>query len=273
MDPITLLVQGVLLSAGIAALIVALSESPGVGARAACAGILTGVLAIDGLPSVPPVEATDLLPFLTLIGLVWGQQRARLIPAAPLRLLVGVGLLWMMTAPQRQYTWSTIEAIQWIGGLSLGIAALWTLLVAGLQRSDPRGSGIALTVLIGVVALALGATGSARYGQLAGAVAATIGGMAAVGLWRPDSERLLEAVPSIALVIGALISAGLLFSDLPDTTAGLLVLAPAGLLLGTRGRGIAGPVLTILFALAAVGMLIFFGEALPIVPTDPTPYY
>ncbi len=69
----------------------------------------------------------------------------------------------------------------------------------------------------------------------------------------------------LALVLGALLAVGVLFSDLPIPVAGLLVLAPGGLLLGARGRGLAGPALTILLALVAAGIVLG-------TPAEPDPY-
>jgi hypothetical protein len=264
MDPLSLVLWGALLPGVLAALIARTEQTPGVGARAMVIGTLAGLLAMEGLPSLPPTEALDYLPLLALIGLVWGQLEARLLVGAPARLLAGVGLLWPMTAAVRQYTWSGTETMQWIGGLGLGIAALWTLSIAGIQRSAPRRAGIALAVVALSAAVALGGSGSVRYAQLAGIVTAALGGVLA-GRWHLDRAALLGVTAPLALVLGALLAVGVLFSDLPIPVAGLLVLAPGGLLLGARGRGLAGPALTILLALVAAGIVLG-------TPAEPDPY-
>lgn len=256
MDSISLLLLGVLLPGTIAAVITRSEGAPGVGARAVSIGTLAGLIAIDSVPSLPPIEAPDYLPFLALTGLVWGQLEARLVAAAPLRLTAAFVLLWSMTSALRQHTWEGSEPVQWIGGLGLGIAALWTMCIAGIQRCPPRGAGIALTTLTALSAIALGASGSARYGQLAGALAAAMGGMVVIGLWRPSRENLIAIVPVTALILGALLAAGVLFSELPLLVAGLLAMAPSGLLLGASGRGRAGPILVVLIAAIATGLVL-----------------
>ena len=267
MDAASLLLLGVVLPGSVAALITWSEAAPGSGARAMSIGALAGLIAIDGVPALPPVEATDYLPFLALIGMVWGQIETRLLAAAPLRLTAAFVLLWSMTAAQRQYTWEGSEPVQWVGGLGLGIAALWTVCVAGIQRSPPRGAGIALALLTILCTIALGASGSARYGQLAGTIAAATSGMALVGLWRPSREHLLAIVPPLALILGALLAAGVLFSDLPLMVAGLLALSPAGLLLGTHGRGRTGPILVVLIALIATGLVLSTAGSAPTAPS------
>ena len=263
MDSLSLLLLGVFLPGAIAALIIRSESASGAGARSVSIGTLAGLIAIDSLPSLPPIEAPDYLPFLALAALVWGQLEARLLAAAPLRLTAAFVLLWSMTAAQRQHTWEGSEPVQWIGGLGLGIAALWTLSVAGIQRSPPRAAGLALTLLTILSAIALGASGSARYGQLAGALAAAMTGMILSGRAGPSRENLLAVVPTLALILGALLAAGVLFSELPLLVAGLLVLAPTGLLLGTMGRGRAGASLVVLIALLATGLVLGAASADP----------
>ena len=107
MDLVTLL-MGVLLPGGIGGLIALWSRVAGTGARAAAVGVMVGVLAIDDLPAMPPVEAPDYLPILALIGLVWGQLQARLLTAAPLRLLVALLLLWPITT--RPVVYKTVRS-------------------------------------------------------------------------------------------------------------------------------------------------------------------
>lgn len=256
MDVTSLLLLGVLLPATIAALITGSEETPGVGARSVSIATLAGLIAIDSLPTLPPVEATDYLPFLCLIALVWGQLEARLVAAAPLRLTAAFLLLWSMTAAQRQHTWEGNEAVQWVGGLGLGIASLWTLCIAGIQRSPPRGAGIALTLLTIFSAIALGASGSIRYGQHAGALAAAMLGMVLIGLRHPSRENLLAIVPALSLILGTLLASGVLFSELPIPIAGLLALAPAGMLISTNKRRQAGPFLVVLIAMIATGLVL-----------------
>lgn len=209
-----------------------------IAAIASGGGFLIAYAGRLGLPRFPAIQANEWLFWFALgaalLGLVlrtdaWWRWCVRFGA-------VGLVLLLLLRSlMQNGWTWQES---------SLALLALSGLVVCfwdGLERAAsrwPAGSTLPSGVLIILtgVAVAVGLSGSAQLGELAGALSATIGvALLASWIW-PARPLLSGVVPVLALVGGAILCNGKFYADLPSSAGVWLLLAPQIAQWGTRSR-------------------------------------
>jgi hypothetical protein len=149
------------------------------------------------------------------------------------RLVLVVALVPLIARPLVQYSWTTVQSALGIAGSVAAWLVLWAFLDRG-SRDDARRIGwlLSLTVITAGTSVVLMLSGSAKYGQLAGALAVSAGVWWLVALFwepaRPGSGS--AAVP--AFLLGGLCAAGHLFAEMPVISLVLVTVAPLGAELG-----------------------------------------
>jgi hypothetical protein len=194
---------------------------------------------------VAPLEAADWLPLLALVAwavtllVASGWRPARFVTVAfaitvPMRLLAGHA----RTARE----WSPVEKLGYLSLLAALIGFVW-LLLATEDEDQPSSGRLPCLVVVAVgVAAALTLSGSFIYGQLSGALAASLTGAALtcfllplpLGEGRGEGEfrsRRLSipgfrgAAGVVACLLVGLIILGHFYAELTSTNSALLVAA------------------------------------------------
>lgn len=241
-------------------------DSPGAGVRAAALGL------------VRPHESHQWLPMLGLLaalpaiaGLAPGRWRgvrwllaAAIVAAAPLWMLWGGKYLPSAELRDAGFTasaWSAGTAALIVSGVAAAMLAAWAWWEAAEASDLPLVRSLLVVVaLVGAAAVAA-LTGSLTHGQWLGALAATIGGCAAMAwLLRAPAGPEAAAGP-ILLVAGCLVMLATLYSEMKPLQGAALWLAialAAGPLPGLRrlpawGRGAVRTVVCLTPLLLAVG--------------------
>ncbi|MCI0341765.1 MAG: hypothetical protein L0216_11560 [Planctomycetales bacterium] len=203
------------------------------------AATLVGHWGVTGLPSVPPAESTQWLFVIAAAATALGLAEA-LRPVSfgwtwALRSVVVVSALALLLRPILRSTWGPIEGPLMVAALAIGASASWAILDRLADRARGPGFPLALSVLAGGGAVAVGLSGSQLVAQLAGALAAALGAAASVAWLSPGLawSRSAAAVP--ALVLPALWVEGRFYSELPWSSLALLALAPGFALAGAVG--------------------------------------
>ncbi|MEL6348509.1 MAG: hypothetical protein AAFV53_35710 [Myxococcota bacterium] len=229
MDPTTTLVGVVAIPAAIAAALLALGRlRPGASAFGALAVALAAFAAayhLFGWPNLPPSRSADYVLPIGLIGLIWslvlpGVRNA--VAQAAVRVLLSTALIWALTVNLRKNRWEDAEALLWSAGLSAAFAAAWIFSRAAFEDLRPRIGVAVFGAWAAASAVAIGATGSATLAQIAGGVAAAVGGAALVVLASPRKEDMAGLTEVGLPMILMLLFSGSLFSFLPYPAAGLL---------------------------------------------------
>jgi hypothetical protein len=183
----------------------------------------------------PPREATHWLPFVAVGAVVFGTilQFTTGFGRSIVRLIAALATAWTVLQLQIFGRWPLPISVEWLVAVTLILFATSRLIErAGGLRSTPTEVllGAALAAGSGGIALFLG--GSAVLGQICITFGLLLGGLTVLTLFLPTAQ-LGPIIPLIyVLVFGSLLLNGSLFSDLPWATAGLLWLAPFGVLIG-----------------------------------------
>lgn len=242
-----LLLQGIAVAAGLAAAVfVALARWPRTGSGAGGtalgigSGFLLGCLWIGIRPHWPPREDLDRL-LLLLLPLVVAVEVITAIPKLPrwvtwlLRALIAMGaapLLLFNTiyvadlAGPGSREWSRPQATIILGGLALGLTAVWTILLLLARRSAAATLPLALALVSAGSALAVMLSGYGTGGQMGLPLAAALAGagIAALVLRRPVE---VSAAVSLGVVgLFALLVIGRFFGTLETTHALVLFATP-----------------------------------------------
>lgn len=232
MDPTALLVGGAAIPAGLALTLVALGRlRPGAPVFAALAISFAGFATLHhvlGWPNLPPKRSADYVFLIGQLGVIWvllSPAFPRLAQHLALRALLSAALLWSLTVNLRAHRWQGAAEIAWPLGLAAAFAATWYGARRAIDVAPPRVGVIALGLWATASAVAIGATGSASLAQLAGGVAAGVGGAALINLFSPRRADLEGAVEVAAPLILMLLFSGSLFSYLPAYAAGLLAVS------------------------------------------------
>jgi len=210
----------------------------------------------------PPREATHWLPFVAVGALVFGTvlQFTSGFWRSIVRLIAALATAWTVLQLQIFGRWPLLISVEWLVAITLILFATSRLIErAGGFRSTPTEIllGMALAAGFGGVALFLG--GSAVLGQICITFGLLLGGLTILTLFLAPTQ-LGPVFPLIyVLVFGSLLLNGSLFSDLPWATAGLLWIAPFGVLIGPPASSSGGNrnlrlLLRGLFVLVLVGL-------------------
>lgn len=238
--------------------------------------------AIVGLPAFPPTTAVEWLFHGTMASIIaaslqWTWPRSLLAGCGP-RLIIVVACTWMMTRPLAEYSWEPAQTALHVVALSIGWFVLWSVLDRGTRdAARRRWWPLVAAVLAGGSGGVLMLSGSAKYGQLAGAV-----GVACVVWWlislvAGGARAGAGSAAVTSFLIGGLAVAGYLFAEVPWTSLALMLLAPVGAEIGARlTRGSEKKWVRAAAEVILTGALVGAAIAPPLVATltaEDTPYY
>jgi hypothetical protein len=148
---------------------------------------------------------------------------------------------WTVLQLQIFGRWPLLISVEWLVAITLILFATSRLIErAGGLRSTPTEIllGMALAAGFGGIALFLG--GSAVLGQICNTFGLFLAGLTVLAFFLPPAQ-LGPVIPLIyVMVFGSLLLNGALFSDLPWATAGVLWLAPFGVLIGPPASSAGG---------------------------------
>jgi len=234
-------------------------------------GFVSGFLALEGWPGLPPLEVAGWLPWLALGAVAAGLfRRSSAVAGAVLRLALAFGVPLLTLWPLIEHRWSGAAATLWIGGLAGAVfvvgGAVDALAASAPGSRVPLGLGAATTGAAGCIVLA----GSARLFQLTVILAATLGTAVAVSLWRRGASHDGGSTVAFALLAGLLVNGFFYLDDLPAVAAILLAASPLGLRVGIRSRRPAGAVASALAVLLPVAVALALTVAA--MPDDPYGY-
>jgi hypothetical protein len=200
-----------------------------------------------------PLDAFDWLPYLALAAGAAGAS------ASAWRL----GPVWAWVGRVGLTGLSVERLLAPIGPASMAFAALvwlaaWWNLAALAERRGPRVAPPLLIVAAGA-AVVLGLSGSLVLAALAFVVVASLASAWGVGRSSRGAAAAWGrgAVGVVVVEVAGLLTAGLVYSEVPPTCAALLALAPAAGWVdrpGSRWRGLATVAATAACAAAAVGL-------------------
>ena len=138
--------------------------------------------------------------------------------------------IWLVANPRTAST-SGLDNAAW-----LAPAALLFLTHASLERISARRPGASIPVALWVWAAgsagALAATGSLKYGQIAGIIAATLGAATVIAWIKPKFSLANGALNALLPLMFGVLLCGNKYSELPLSSALLLSAAPLMLWLG-----------------------------------------
>jgi hypothetical protein len=194
-------------------------------------------LALLGRPPFPPVTASEWILYGALGALIAAALQ-RAWPASPWaawipRLILVLVLVPLIARPLMQHTWTVMQSVLGVAGTILAWLVFWAFLDRASRDESRRVAWpLTLAVIAGGTSVVLMLSGSAKYGQLAGALAV------AAGVWwlfsmaweRARSGNGSAAVP--AFVLGGLAAAGHLFAEMPVLSFALVSVAPVAADLG-----------------------------------------
>ena len=237
-----------------------------------------------GFPPWPPIEATQRLVVcgpLLVIPVALMRMLGRNGPWAWSVPAVLVALFFLaLFQPSIEYSWKGSDAALWIGGTTM-LSILFWMHSSWAAQAEQAWLALAAVVFMGMLAVALAATGSALLGQVAGVVAAALGGFTLLALRVSPTEIAQRIIPSFAFFAASLIAIGHLYSELPAASAAVFFATPVlWTLVGKRVGGAfaaSGSVvglsvrlgIWLLPALAAMGIALWSGRMVQ----QPQPYY
>lgn len=254
------------------ALYVAARRSWWAPAVACSAGFVTGFLALEGWPGLPPLEAIGWLPWLAvaagLVGLTHADAMPRIVPTlARAALAIAVPLLTLR--PLLEHSWSPAGGAVRVAAPAVGLLAVWWSVEAEARRAPGAGVPLVFWVVASGSSICIVIAGSARLGQTGGVLAAVFGaGFVAALLGAARTHLGATAVGSV--VLGALLINGYFYvDDLPGPATALLAVAPLAVLARRRRSGARATALAVLVA----GVTVAVAVALTVAAVPDDPYY
>lgn len=272
MDPIQALLDGVLAPAILAGVIVlvlrrpwrAEASSPAAAGLAIAAAFALAFALILGWPAFLPVDVTQAVPYVAVaLGAVAFLGRGRALATAAIGLATGLYL----ALPQ-----GDTGAVVLYAAL---VAATLVVLERGLDRVAttlaPRAANAVALVVVSGAALAILFSDTASLAQTTGALAAGLGALFTLGLWRPALADVTRAAPVIAGVLATTLWSTTLYANGRPEVLAIIALSPwlvAALVRSTGPRllSVLKPVLvvTVPIALAAtIAGMRYFAEPEP----------
>lgn len=204
-------------------------------ALALAGGYIAGHWGLAGGPLSPNNDVSQLLMYLAAGGGLIGAVEARWRPPVALRWAIRLAACaasaGLLLRPLLAQGGSAPQLALAIGTVAAGMVAVWSLIEGATEREPGPALGLALLFWIVAGAGVLVLSGTATVAQLAGALAAALGGLWVV-TWRWSARgRLASIAPVLGLVAVGQWGIGLLYAELPKASFVLLVLAPLGLVL------------------------------------------
>jgi hypothetical protein len=238
---------------------------------AAPVAIVIGYLAayvavVPGLPNFPPKEFKDYVFYLAAFGLVWGALetlwRQNIFLRLGLRALAFVGIL-LLVLRNRFRAWETWEIIAWFVGIVVVLLAAWWVLERLTEKREslvisPVTLFIALVIFITGSSVTIATSGSASYGQLGGALAASVGAIMVLS-WFLKVEVNTYLAASVLFVMAGLWLGGAVFAKLPVLSAVILALSPAALLLVQTANTLVGNIMRLAVIAIPIALVVGYG--------------
>ena len=205
------------------------------GALACAIGAMAGFFGILDWSGFPPRLAEGWLPFIAGVAGIAGLLECLVLKKTVPRIFIGFLLvaaaIWVLIASQRS-SWSTLG----FAALYAGLCAATLLVLASLDILASRRPGLSIPLCLWVwtagIAGSLALTGSLRYGELAGVLAATMGAGIVAAFLNSNISFARGAVPVLAPLAIGLVICGYFYSELPISSAPILALSPMILWVG-----------------------------------------
>jgi hypothetical protein len=189
---------------------------------ALAAGSVAGFVAIAGVPGFLPVEAWKWLPHVAVAGAAVAVFEGRGAP-------VPEGLRWSVRgALCAGAAWVTVleKSVPWVAGVTAGIALACVVADRAGRRAPPATFPLTVAIVGAATAGALVVAGMSVLGQIVGALAAAAGACAVLsGRFPPFAT---QAAPLASALLSCAALNGVLYAELPWSSAVLLAAAPAG---------------------------------------------
>jgi hypothetical protein len=221
---------GLLLPAGLAAILVCLTGRWLGLALGLAAGYLTGQACVDRWPDFPAPTTEQWLVYLVLLALAgelllarWNRGVLRWL----VRVVLAGTLVGLTLKPLVPYSWSLDQGVLFGGLMFLAMLLVWWAMdseQAPWREGVQSGAWIVIAGATGLVCL-LG--GSQKLGQFGGALTAALAGAAMVWMWKPVRTNLARGGMQVVLLtwFGLLLN-GHSYAEVPWWTAVLLGLSP-----------------------------------------------
>lgn len=208
-----------------------------IAAAAPMVGLGVACVVLIGRPAFPPVSAEQALTLFLAMNVIWatlaGLWRRRM-PRAIAAGLISASVAAWMVKPLMTYSWSIWTSAAWLGAVALA-AAVITWFPAGDEESRSPWEMVWIVVLLGITALALAASGSLLYGQVAGALAAATAPLLLFPSLRKGMPWSADHAVNQVLIL--LLLFGAVFSELPLWGAFMLWMSRLGIAVGSRKTG------------------------------------
>lgn len=254
--------RGVLPGIGAALLLVGLG-----GRRFTALALAVGMLVAMGLLKEWPQWPWVMFPGGNgLHWLVWALVVAGIVGLLldidwPVRIttplaLAALAVLPWFTVTQLRARWSATDTALHVGIGAAALVALWLSLRPVVARPKGLLAEVAWTTTLAVDSWILLRSGSAYPGQLASALAAALGTVAALGWWRSSFRVGPGAALGVAAGHGGILLAGVELGELDLGPAFAALAAPAGLWLAVAGPLQGRPRLASVAAVAVTGGLL-----------------
>jgi hypothetical protein len=204
------------------------------GSIAVAAGFAAAYIALFGWPPLPPKEKWQWLPYLAVLSAVLNVvlEWKRVPPFAGWATTIIVVLCACLLVPDWQEPWWV-----WCGGLGLVMIVLWAVLHAWAQRGLRASLPLALLIAATCGAFVLERAATAKFAQLAGALAACCGACLVFSVFARTDRLVAGIVAPCAILLPGLMSAGLFnhFSDVSAVSFVLPSVAPVGVWVAAVG--------------------------------------
>jgi hypothetical protein len=198
-------------------------------------GFIAAQAIVDGAPRLPAIEASGwfslIAAVLTLIAIVV-HPRLKGVAWASVSTVVVAAVVLLIAWPllvQGQADSVVPLVVRLVAMTAVAAIVAWLV-----DRHAAPGPGAPVVLLVAAtgVATAMALCGSARYGQIAGAVASVMGPLALLGFLRRETRLLGGAAWMSYMLLAMMLIAGYIWVDVPVFVTLLLALAPLGLLAG-----------------------------------------
>ncbi len=179
------------------------------GALAIGLGYLVGHVVINHWPSMPPANTDDYLFVLAIAAAAVGLLESMRMPMWLrwcIRAVLAAAVSWFMLSNGFRSSHSAWVIAAWTAGPAAAIFVVWTLLERLAERRTGPSIPLALSLMIAVASFYFFKGGSGKVAQLAGLLAASLGGAALVTMMAPRVSiargALAVAVPLyLALIL------------------------------------------------------------------------
>lgn len=191
-------------------------------------------LGLEGMPGFPPPASLGWLfywiPAFALVGWLLAVRPWPVYVKIVLSAAVSVPALYCILRSTVQYTWQPVAAVLWLAGLTVILVLIYTTLDRTSRTlEEPPAEWMfhgSLLFSIGVLSLSLGASGSIKLAQLGGALGVVVFLYTVFRFWRCCEPLYRGGTLPLSLTYLGLVLNGVFYSELPRTSAGLLILCP-----------------------------------------------